>query len=837
MRKIRIGTVLNELIDERRSETGRQDKLAMGTEVPGLTDVFTVDVSKIRVLTGLNILAESLIKAIIDQSVFGRSDILIVQPVDADLQPELHDAGVTNLTFAARLTVLEDLPQFYDAIGFQIRYMLNAIQNDALYTELLPQGGKSPRGILFPFHREDDSDLTGFFYLVEYVPSGRFLRITLESVQDSRLRMTRIPHVVVDSIDLIQTRVDIPNAAAMIAQGLLEACIHQRWNYSASIEHFGDFIQFLRKAGLPDLEVLAFSWPPEFRRETISSLKSLLYTRVIRIFSLLGDSTTIAHLLRPRAVRLQDGEFGCFLDLSQRNRCLNLSFLAPRERTGLREYLGRMPAVRQTAEGYPDVFRDVRVLLVHHLTSEVLGSIQALVDMGAQQVETLWVKYAGAVEAAYKEIMLSLPDNIFRFRGVTAVLDDDGFQNRFLVSEEFTPPKDLAPLAALLRQRPHRFFEAMQRAAGHLLLKTAAACRRDGDKFILIEDGGYIAPVVNRLCLENRSVKETAEFFGFPESELPKEDLSRPFDSWIRNALIGSVEHTRNGYDALLKTTGDFGRLAFPALSIAVSDFKVNRESGDVVYSCLNAVENIMSGKGFALSERTALVLGAQGALGRKAMRILGDRLGTGRLYGVDIVRPASGTEWSYAPDPASLPDEALQNIDLIFGVIGASICTGDWIERLILTTRKRDIFFASGSTKTAEFAHLTEWLSGCIRNPRAAFGGMPLTVTFSEIFDPKTGAHQGRSAHHTVGEKSVRLHLLADLMPINFLYYGVPSETMNYVMNELLKLSAELVRRDKGQSPLPPRLLALDHEVSFAPEGTTLILHEGCRAGGDESG
>ncbi len=833
MRKIRLSKVLNELIDERRSEKGISHKLAMGREMPDssnasdMSSVFAVDISRIRALTGLNILAESLIKAIIDQSIFGRSDILIEQRVDPDLQPELHDAGVANLTFSTRLTVLEDLPQFYDAIGFQIRYMLNAIQNDAIYEELLPQEGKSPRGILFPFHREDDSDLTGFFYLIEYVPSGRFLRITLESVQDSRLRMTRIPHVVVDSIDMIHTRIDIPNAAATIVQGLLEACIHQRWNYTATIMDVGDLIHFLCKAGLPDLEVLSFSWPAEFRREALSSVRSLLYSRVIRILYVLGSSTMIAQLLQARAVRLQDGKCCCFLDLSQRNRCLNLSFLEPRERTGLQEYLERIPAVRQTAQGEHDVFRDVRVLLVHHLTSEVLAAVQAMVDMGARQVETLWVKYAGEVEAAFKEVMLSLPENIFRFRGVTPVLDDDGFQNRFLLSEEFTPPKDLTSLAALLGEKPHRFFEAMRQTAGHLLFKTAMACRKDGGRFIIIEDGGYIAPVVNRLCLENRTVKQTAEYFGFPESELSKEDLSEPFESWIRPALIGSVEHTRNGYDALLKVMSDFGKLSFPAVSIAISDFKVNRESGGVIYSCLNAVENIMSGTGFALSERTALVLGAQGALGRKAMRILSDRVGMGRLYGVDIVKPASVPEWTFAADLSSLPDEALKSIDLILGLIGVSICTPDWIEKLILSTNKRHIFFASGSTKTAEFAHLTDWLSECLRNPCPTLGGQPLSLAFSGIYDPKTGTHQGRSVHLTIGEKTVSLHLLADLMPVNFLYYGVPSETMNYVMDELLRISAELVRRDKLQSPLPPRLLALDHEISFSAEGRTLILND----------
>ncbi len=59
-----------------------------------------------------------------------------------------------------------------------------------------------------------------------------------------------------------------------------------------------------------------------------------------------------------------------------------------------------------------------------------------------------------------------------------------------------------------------------------------------------------------------------------------------------------------------------------------------------------------------------------------------------------------------------------------------------------------------------------------------------------------------------------VHLHLLADLMPVNFLYYGVPSETMNQVMDELLGMSAHLVRGRTDHASLPAALLALDHEI-----------------------
>lgn len=815
MRKPRINPVLNQLIDERRAEQTATDRLSLEDKLAQLADALAVEIGSIRVLRGLTLLAESLTKAIIEQSVFGRGDVLIEQRVDADLQPELHAAGIANVCFTTRLTLLEDLPQFYQTIAFQFRYMLNALQKDEIHRELFPPEGKPPRGILFPFHREADADVSGFFYLVEHVPSGRFLRVTLESARDSRLRMTRIPHVVVDRMDLIHARLDIPATAEIIARGIVEACIQQRWNYSATLAHFDNLIRFLHKAGLPELELVSFSWPTLFRKELFSEDRGRIVSRLIRVFSALPQSAVIAQLLRGGLVVLKDAESLCFLDLSQRNRCLNVSFSAPRPKAGLPECLARMPAVRQTAAKHPDVFADVEVLLIHHLTNEVLGFIQALVDMGARRVDTLWVKYAGAVEFAFKEIMLSLPETIFQFSGLLPVVEENGFQQRFLLSDEYSPPTGLDTLAEHLRVNPHGYLEAMRAAAAHLFFKMALGCLHNSRRFLVVEDGGYIAPVINRLCLEQKTLGESASQFAFPKAELPPGDLDKPLGEWLRPVFLGSIEHTRNGYDALDAVRRGYGQLAYPVLSIAISKFKVNNESRDVVYSCIHAIESIMNGMGFTLSERTGLVLGAEGALGRKSMHILADRLEAGNLYGIDLVEPKAATEWTWARELSGLPDEALSRIDLIFGVIGASICKADWIEQFLMRTTRRHLFFASGSTKTVEFSDLTNWLSECLRNPHPMPDGTLPCVVLSEIHDPKTGAYQGRGAQITFGEKTVTLHLLADLMPINFLYYGVPSETMNSVMNELLELSAALVTTSKSGNALPPALLALDHELS----------------------
>ena len=803
MRKTGIGRALNELIGERRA--GEASGLAMGEMLEDADGAVAVDVSRIRVLGGLNVLAESLIRSLVERAFLGPCDVHVEQPVNPGLQPELHAAGVDHVSFQARLGVLEDLPRFREDLGYQMRYVFNAVQASDLYDELFPGKGREPRGILFPFHREDGGDETGYFYLLEHVSAGRFLRITLESERDSRLRMTRIPHRVAGRIDLVHTRVDVPRAAAEVAQGIAEACGRRGWSYAVSAAQMEDYVRFLRLAGLERVEALAFCWPPSFARAALSEPRARLFAQVARIFCALGDSTIAARLSEGREVRLLDGERRVHVDLSQKGRCLNLSFEAPRVRAGLPECLARMPAVLAASRGRPEAFRGVRVLLVHHLTAEVLGFVQALADMGAARVETLWVQYAGAVEPAFREILLSLPEPLFGFHGVTPVPEADGVSSRFLLSEEFGTAAGSEALAERLRSERHGFFEAMRRVAEHVFFRMAAEAAAAGERLALVEDGGYLAPTLHRLCLAGRTVGEAAAECGVPAESLPEAARGRPLGEWLRGVWVGGVEHTRNGYEALAEVRKERGGLAFPNLSIAVSDFKVNRESLDVAYSCLNAIENAMGAMGFSLTERTALVLGAQGAIGRQTMRILEARLGAERLLGVDVARPAAPPAWAFAADLDGLPAGALGRIDLVFGVVGRSICGAEWIERLLAATERTHLFFASGSTKTAEFAQLSAWLA-----ERAARGG----VETAELHDPKTGVRQGRTARLEVGGKTVFVHLLADLMPVNFLYYGVPAETMNRVMAELLRMAELLVRRHAEGRPFPPDLLALDREV-----------------------
>jgi hypothetical protein len=57
-------------------------------------------------------------------------------------------------------------------------------------------------------------------------------------------------------------------------------------------------------------------------------------------------------------------------------------------------------------------------------------------------------------------------------------------------------------------------------------------------------------------------------------------------------------------------------------------------------------------------------------------------------------------------------------------------------------------------------------------------------------------------------------LYLMGQLMPINFLYYGIPREIIDAVMAHLFRVSCGLIRRCTQGEKLPPRLLAVDRDI-----------------------
>ncbi len=355
----------------------------------------------------------------------------------------------------------------------------------------------------------------------------------------------------------------------------------------------------------------------------------------------------------------------------------------------------------------------------------------------------------------------------------------------------------------------------MKLVSMHLFLKCVIAAKKENKKVIIIEDGGYLAPFLNEKEFLEESTEKILLRFG-----ILSETSALPFCQWLQDVLIGSIEHTKNGYDRLYHLVEKKRDLAFPVYTIAISKLKTIEESQEVAHTILSAIESILHEIGLVLSRRNIMVLGAEGNIGKVLCRLLKE----GRLHvqnqtltRVDIsyTEVQSGRYSSLE----ELPDKELLQKDLFIGVIGKSILKKRQIEKLILQGKQPNLFFASGSTKTIEFEDLSSWLSVLSQLNTPIIADVPVEIECHRIYDPQSGFDQGRKVTIRFQRNdeivTKQLFLLADLSPINFLYYGVPTEIMDAVLAQLLKVSLGMKRQYENRGLPLPGLYAVDHQIN----------------------
>ena len=92
------------------------------------------------------------------------------------------------------------------------------------------------------------------------------------------------------------------------------------------------------------------------------------------------------------------------------------------------------------------------------------------------------------------------------------------------------------------------------------------------------------------------------------------------------------------------------------------------------------------------------------------------------------------------------------------------------------------------------------------------------MTVAPHEVVDPQSGRLYGTAFTLRVGAgraaRETTLVFIANLTPVNFLFYGVPTEVMDAVMAQLLRTTAALVRDVGSPRPPAPGLYAVDRDI-----------------------
>ncbi|MHB8769662.1 MAG: hypothetical protein ACYC7J_01545 [Syntrophales bacterium] len=788
-----------------------------------------IDLTNVHAFRNLHTFVRLLINEVMEQCGFGTGDVMVRRKIDPNLTPELAALGLDWVMIYARIDAAESLPFYHCHFGNCMQVIFRTLQTQrwggVLFPDFFgiprPSAEEAPPALLFPFHLQEKDSQSGQYFLVEYGRSGRFLRITIEDAASSRLQLRHIPHRVVDQYARESYLSDVHLIAEQIHQGILRECMNSRSEYSVIPAHQCDLFAHLRGSGLDNLQSLHFTWPTDdiqmmlLEKQRSPESPSESFSILLKEIQVIEDPLVLSCLARGEVIEMISGRVHVFFDLSRYGASLNVSFNERRSVLSLEDYLVQMPALDRAVQVRKQALNGVRLFLIHHITAEVIGLLRAFQMAGCATLTTFFVKYGGIIPDAYLETLMSLPPESFRFYSLQRLESRENLFGKFAFSRFFSPVTGLEEVDQAVFLGCHNFFSAMRLAAGHLFLKEAMKAREKGERLLLVEDGGYLAPLINRFAQEGRTVGEVFAHFHVTPPAFAEDPL---FSAWIGEVFLGGVEHTRNGYDYNSEVMNEFGQLRFPVASIAISQLKRGPEARECAVSILNATENILHRLGVLLSKRNVLILGSSGAIGSYLKRDLVQRLDAGRLFGVDIAASGdAGEKTLEAPTLEALGSRNLAEIDVVIGVIGRSIIKKEHLEHMILRGSRKALYFISGSTKTVEFSDVEAYLQSLRdeRNPR--IGDTPVTVDFSALRDLQTGILQGYRVNLAVGDDRTRdktLYLLGELMPINFLYYGIPREIVDEVMAQLFTLSCGVVRRQRSTDKLPAQLMAVDHHI-----------------------
>ncbi len=779
---------------------------------------FRVDLSGVLVLSGLADLVSTLAERFMEQHRAEDADQLVLHPVSPSATPELASLGVRRIALHARRKVAGLLVRNAGFLTRQLRRVLGALHNSAIREDLFRSTtapGEGPHGRLFPL--EAGGEFPEGFVLLEYEPDGAFLRILFELEEDQRLYLKRIPHRVVTQKESMLFEQDTDSLADQMALGLNQAGRSQREVHEETPDRLPAWFASLRAAGLEGLGLMRFTWQGQ---DGLPEARSTEWMRLLaRMLLLLQEESAVRLLADGCEIELASGARTVFLDMSRRGACLNISLGRRRQRADLRGYLRRLPRLERLAVESKGVLEGVRVVFIHHFTAETLGVIAALREMGCAHLHGLFIRYKSILPDAFLEALLALPEQQFVFHSLTQVENEAQLMGRYLLSREFSPVAPLASLDEELRRTPLDYFKAMRAAACHVVMRQLLEARRAGQRVLLIEDGGYAAPVFNRWTAEKITLEEALRRSYLKADE--GNESSQLFGDWLAGLLVAGVEHTRNGYDQLMEVRRQCGEPVYPSYTIALSDYKNTEEAFGAAMAILMAAEYILAGRGDSLHQRHALVIGSQGFIGRHLLAQLAARSGAERVIGVDRAAKAMPSEY---PELSVVPADALARLDLIVGITGHPVFTAEALSHILLKGSSRRIYLVSGSTKNVEFAQVMEWLQNLRHREDAHLGEYPVRLEAMALRDPLTEIAQGSMVriHFERGllpegvppeEPWKDVVLAADGMPLNFNFFGVPGEIMDRVMEQLLILCRLAVKSQAGNTDLH----VLDYTINEA--------------------
>ncbi len=785
---------------------------------------YSIDITDLRVFTGLSVVARILGDQVLEIVENQPGDVSFLYRINPGINPELIEMNVKFIQIYSKRGVLSNFLLFKDEFQDHLRSVFGTFQRplwgSIIHPEYYTKIHTSSRALIFPFHLHSESKDIDYNIILERVKNDGeedfFFRLTIEDHKESTFHLKDFPHVIVDDLSSRAYIEGSSKLADSISEKIQSASKKGHFQYIEENIIQGHIFEQLLKTNLGKIEQINFIWDSNFSAFIQTANKSIRTTSIKKVFLVLEDSVITNLLKKGEIISIRIGNFKTYLYLTRLSKVLNISVNIKKKTINLDMYLARMPYLESVAnkENSSLDFSNIKIFLIHHITSEILALIEVFRRLNVDDLNVMFVKYGGIVPSSYLDVLLEISPTNFFSTGLTKSTTAEK-KDYFVLSRAYSEVSQFSELASYLEEKKLSFYDAMKFLSSYFFLLFAEKTRNEGKKVLIIEDGGYISPYFQELALTDISASEVFKM------SLLNTDFSGKFSEYLNSILVGSVEHTRNGYDRLLKVIQSKNKLFLPTYSIAISKNKVVEESQEVAHSILSAIESILHGQGMVLSRRKTIVLGSAGNIGGFLVTFLEK----GRLHStnqelikIDIKYEANEKNLFCYQKLADVPKEKLLECELYIGVIGDSIVKKDLLEEIIIHGKPKKILFASGSTKTAEFSDLIQFINNLALEKDPKILGTPVTLKFERIRDPQSNIDQGGIVKFFLEKDDQKIekhfYLLSDLTPVNFLFYGVPTETMDMIIRQLTTVSLGLVNQfHTGKLP-NPGLYAIDSEI-----------------------
>jgi len=799
-------------------------------------DTLRIDLADLPIFFGLSILSRDIGEKIINRYHLDRIDIEVEKRVKLAETPELAALQVEYIKITGDYEVFDQILADKDAFFEDITTVFGSLQMRRWRRHIYPEApdGESQALVFLQARRLDTGDYP-FRVILERLRSSKkpdkyFLRAVFEGLDRKRLDLSSFPHVVVKNPEGRSFIAGATRISSMLCEQVLWQAKLGKRTY-AEVRRTDSFIfGRLADAGFDRLDEIQLSWAENYV-ETFRAMEPDHLSAIFKKILLLMEDHTVRNLLEDgETIRVDFGDTHCHLDLSQLGRSFWVSFGHRRRSLDIDEYLHRMPPLEEVVATHASVqpLKGLNVLLIHHVTAEILGFIAALRKLGARNVFTLFVHYGESIPSDFLEALLDLDQNHFRCYALNNVEDPLSVEGYFVLSPRFSDLEGMQALDDRLHRIRPGYMQAMVETACRMFLEMLLMTAHDARKCLIIEDGGYLTPVLSQKASAGGTLRELLDENQVPTPDDSKDvaelGLTEALDKWV----VGAVEHTKNGLDRLEAVLEEEGQLARPCFSIAVSNLKVTEEASEVASSILSATESVLHAQGKVLSARRAAVIGARGAIGRHLVSHLGSRCGqpdSCPCLEVDIRTeglPAGKQAKAFATRFQDLPREMLLAVDLVIGVTGQPAFLWEDVEMLLAEGKATSFYLVSGSTKTIEFENVSNRLEGLLKVRNPTVREVPCRIEGDELIDPQTGKLLGKTyrfafkGQHTEDGRELQKEIcfLGNLMPINFLYYGVPGEVMGLVLSQLLRCSLGLIQRVANGDLTGKSVWAVDRDI-----------------------